>query len=79
MGKKWIQGAIKKPGALREELGVKKGEKIPAGKLAEASRRWSANEIVAAIEGLVELDAIAKGDGERAWGPALTRWSAARA
>jgi hypothetical protein len=26
----------------------------------------------------VELDAISKGDGERAWGPALTRWSATR-
>ena len=36
---KWIQGAIKKPGALREELGVKKGEKIPAGKLAAAAKK----------------------------------------
>ena len=26
---KWIQGAIKKPGALRKSLGVKSGEKIP--------------------------------------------------
>ena len=26
---KWIQGAIKKPGALRKQMGVKKGEKIP--------------------------------------------------
>ena len=29
MAKDWIQKAIKKPGALRKELGVKKGEKIP--------------------------------------------------
>jgi len=36
--KKWIQDAIKKPGALRESLGVKKGEKIPAGTLAKAAK-----------------------------------------
>jgi hypothetical protein len=36
--KNWIAGAIKKPGALRESLGVKKGEKIPAGKLAAAAK-----------------------------------------
>jgi hypothetical protein len=33
-----ISKAIKKPGALREELGAKKGEKIPAGKLAKAAK-----------------------------------------
>ena len=33
---KWIQGAIKKPGALKESLHVKKGEKIPAAKLKKA-------------------------------------------
>lgn len=32
----WIQKAIKKPGALRKELGAKKGKKIPAKKLAKA-------------------------------------------
>ena len=31
--KKFIQKAIKKPGALRKSLGIKKGEKIPASKL----------------------------------------------
>mgnify|MGYP006995928262 CR=1 FL=1 len=36
---KWIQGAIKKPGALRAQLGVKAGEKIPAGKLAKAAKK----------------------------------------
>ena len=51
---------------------------FPARKLAEAARKWSSTEIADAINGLVELDAISKGDGERAWGPALTRWSAAR-
>lgn len=34
----WIQDAIKKPGALRAELGAKKGEPIPAKKLAKAAK-----------------------------------------
>ena len=38
MPKNWIKDAIKKPGALRESMGVKKGEKIPAGKLAKAAK-----------------------------------------
>ena len=38
MAEKWIQKAIKKPGALRKELGVKAGEKIPAKKLAKAAK-----------------------------------------
>jgi len=36
---KWIQEAIKKPGALRASMGVKKGEKIPAKKLAAAAKK----------------------------------------
>lgn len=35
----WIKGAIEKPGSLRKSLGVKSGEKIPAGKLAEAAKK----------------------------------------
>lgn len=35
--KKFIQKAIKHPGALRAELHVKKGEKIPAKKLEKAA------------------------------------------
>jgi hypothetical protein len=35
----WIAGAIKKPGALRKELGVKKGKKIPAKKLKSAAKK----------------------------------------
>ena len=35
---KWIQGAIKHPGALHRELGVPAGEKIPAKKLAKAAK-----------------------------------------
>jgi len=36
---KFIQEAIKKPGALRKSLGVKKGETIPAKKLAAAAKK----------------------------------------
>jgi hypothetical protein len=36
--KNWIAGAIKKPGALRKELGAKAGKNIPAGKLAKAAK-----------------------------------------
>ncbi len=36
--KNWIAGAVKKPGALRKELHVKAGEKIPAKKLATAAK-----------------------------------------
>jgi len=35
---KWIQSAIKKPGALKKAMGVKAGEKIPAKKLAKAAQ-----------------------------------------
>jgi hypothetical protein len=35
----FIKEAIKKPGALRKSLGVKKGEKIPASKLAKAAAK----------------------------------------
>lgn len=38
MAEKWIQKAIKKPGALRAELGVKAGKTIPAKKLATAAK-----------------------------------------
>lgn len=39
MMSKWIQKAVKKPGALRKSLGVKAGEKIPAKKLAAAAKK----------------------------------------
>lgn len=39
MAEKWIQKAIKKPGALRKELGVKAGKTIPAKKLEAASKK----------------------------------------
>lgn len=37
--KNWIAGAIKKPGSLREALGAKKGQPIPAKKLAAAAKK----------------------------------------
>jgi hypothetical protein len=39
VAEKWIQKAIKKPGALKASMGVKKGEKIPAKKLAAAVKK----------------------------------------
>lgn len=39
MGKNWIAGAIKHPGALHKELGVPQGKKIPAKKLAAAAKK----------------------------------------
>ena len=38
-GKNWIQGAIKKPGALRKSLGIKKGDKIPMSTLDAAAKK----------------------------------------
>ena len=37
--KKWIAGAIKKPGALHKQLGVPQGKKIPAKKLEAAASK----------------------------------------
>lgn len=36
--KNWIKNAIKNPGALHKELGVKEGKKIPEKKLAKAAK-----------------------------------------
>lgn len=33
----WIAGAIKKPGALHESLGVPQGKKIPSSKIEAAA------------------------------------------
>lgn len=37
--KNWIKKAIKRPGALRASLGIKKGKKIPAKKLNAAAKK----------------------------------------
>jgi len=39
MAEKWIQKAIKKPGALRAQLGAKAGKPIPAKKLEAAAKK----------------------------------------
>jgi len=39
MAEKWIQKAIKHPGALRKKLGAVEGKSIPAGKLAKAAKQ----------------------------------------
>lgn len=36
---KWIQKAIKHPGALHKQLGVPAGKKIPAKKLSAAAKK----------------------------------------
>jgi hypothetical protein len=38
VAKKWIAGAIKKPGQLHRDLGVPEGQKIPAAKIAAAAK-----------------------------------------
>ena len=35
----WIQGAIKKPGALRKQLKIKKGQDIPLKTLQKAAKK----------------------------------------
>ncbi|MDE2102011.1 MAG: hypothetical protein KGL39_32495 [Patescibacteria group bacterium] len=35
----WIQGTIKRPGALRKKLGAKPGEPIPLGKEKRAAKK----------------------------------------
>ncbi|HEY8937375.1 MAG TPA: hypothetical protein VIM65_19250 [Cyclobacteriaceae bacterium] len=39
MTKKFIQKAIKRPGALHEKLGVPEGKKIPTSKINAAAKK----------------------------------------
>ena len=58
--KNWIAGAIKKPGALKRSLGVKKGETIPMAKLEKAEK--SKNPTLARRARLAEtLRGLSKG------------------
>ena len=41
---KWIQKAVKKPGALRKELHIKEGKKIPEKALKKAERSKNPTE-----------------------------------
>jgi hypothetical protein len=39
LAEKWIQKAVKHPGALHKDLGVPAGKKIPAAKLNAAAKK----------------------------------------
>ena len=39
MAKKWIQKAIKRPGALHRDLGVPQGQRIPVSRIRAAAKR----------------------------------------
>ena len=52
MATKWIQKAVKHPGALHKALGVPEGEKIPAKKMAKAAK--SSNPKVAKMANLAK-------------------------
>ena len=57
--KKWIQGAVKKPGALRKKLGVKKGEKINMNKINQEMRKIKSkdsNKKKPGVQGLTKSD-----------------------
>lgn len=41
---KWMQGAVKNPGALHRELGVPAGKNIPAKKLEKATHSKNPTE-----------------------------------
>ena len=58
--KKWIQGAIKRPGALRKKLGVKKGDKISLEKINQEMRKLKSkdtNKAVPGVQGLTKANA----------------------
>lgn len=38
MSKNWIAGAIRKPGALHEQLGIPQGQRIPHAQLLSAAK-----------------------------------------
>jgi hypothetical protein len=57
--KKWIQGAVKKPGALRKKLGVKNGEKINMNKINQEMRKLKSkdsNKKKPGVQGLTKSD-----------------------
>ena len=59
MAKKWIQKAIKHPGALHRALHVPQGQKIPAEKMAKAGKSGTAR-----IKRMVALAHTLKGLGK---------------
>tara|TARA_R110000824_G_scaffold401302_1_gene611600 strand:- start:81 stop:1211 length:1131 start_codon:yes stop_codon:yes gene_type:complete len=56
---RWIQNAVKRPGALRKKLGTKKGEKISLEKINQEMRKLKAkdtNKKKAGVQGLTKAD-----------------------
>lgn len=75
-----VHGAIRLDGrSVSEVASEQKIHEFVAGKLAEAAGRWDQAELIATLEGLVTLDAIAKGSEPGDYAASLTRWSAAQA
>jgi|TARA_R110000744_G_scaffold3269_3_gene12654 hypothetical protein len=57
--KKWIQGAVKRPGALRKKVGVKKGDKISLARINQEMRKLKSkdtNKAVPGVQGLTKAD-----------------------
>ena len=57
---RWIQGAVKRPGALRKKLGVKKGDKISLEKINQEMRKLKAkdtNKKKPGVQGLSKANA----------------------
>jgi DNA polymerase III delta subunit len=75
-----VHGAVRLDGRSISDVATEQGlHEYAAGKLAEVAGRWSQGELIDALEGLVTLDAIAKGSEPGDYPSALTRWAAAQA
>ena len=72
---KWIQGAIKHPGALHQQLGVPEGENIPAEKLRAAAKKGGKlgkrARLAQTLKGLhnedINIDEAKQESGEEDW------------
>jgi len=82
-GGNWIAGAIKHPGALHRELGVPKGEKIPAKKLNAAADKGGIEgkraRLAKTLKGLHKASGGALSGGTRPEGGRMPRASGGRA
>ena len=61
----------KNPGEIGRAMGIKSSFRIE--RLAEQARRWTAGELAAALDGLLELEAVVKGAPGRGGGEAQHR------
>jgi DNA polymerase III delta subunit len=75
-----LHGGLRLDGRSVSEIAAEQGiHEFVAGKLAAVVSRWEQEELISALEGLVTIDAIAKGAAPGDYASALTRWSAAQA